>query len=436
MVASAPTTIQPKPAAGTQPVLPHPEMTDAQRSPRRLRQSVFVWAAALFIVFGSVCAANRFGQNQPANFPLMTWTAWAIQDYLSRPKPPNIAFLGSSLMLVPLSGVDADYLNRRLDGAQHHTSHYFQSEFQKQTGFAIETFNFALPGEMPSDAFMITDFILKKKKPNVIVYGVGPRDFTDNLLPSPASTDPFRSLSRFDDVSPQAGLMMPDWQQRFSFELGKLFFFYGQREDIVHNLQETAATAVDVLLPLPHGAQPISADTRHLLLPEYMPTELQKGQAFFRPTVAAERKHFTDNLEEYRKRYAKLKKQTFDTQLAFFTKGLESARLSGIHPVIVAMPITDVNRGLLPDSTWNLYRQSVRQAAQAHGATFIDFSEDKDFVLSDFCDTVHLHSGGGQKLLNKIIQAMAADKDVMSAVKANPNSRFLSDREGGGYAAN
>lgn len=436
MVASVPSTIQPKPAAATQAALPHPELTETAHSPRRFRQSVFIWAASLFIVLGSVCAANRFGQNQPANFPFMTWTAWAVQDYLSRTKPPNIAFLGSSLMLVPLSGVDADYLNRRLDGAQHHSSQYFQSEFQKQAGFVIDTFNFALPGEMPSDAFMITDFILKKKKPNVIVYGVGPRDFTDNLLPSPASTDPYRSLSRFDDVSPQSSLMMPDWQQRFSFELGKLFFFYGQREDIVHNAKEVATALIDEMLPLAHGTQPISADTRHLLLPEYMPTELQKGQAFFRPTLPAERKHFTDNLEEYRKRYAKLKKQTFDTQLTFFTKGLESARLAGIHPVIVAMPITDVNRSLLPGSTWNLYRQSVRQAAQTHGATFIDFSEDKDFVLSDFCDTVHLHSGGGQKLLNKIIQVMAADKEVINAVKADPNSRFLSDREGGGYAAN
>lgn len=339
-------------------------------------------------------------------------------------------------MLVPLSGVDADHLNRRLDGAEHHHSTYFQDQFKQRTGYSIDTFNFALPGEMPSDAFMITDFLLTRKRPNVIVYGVGPRDFTDNLLPSPASTDPYRFLSRFDDVSPHASLMMPDWQERLSFELGKLVPFYGQRADFGKNFQQLATNAIDVAVPLPKGAQPISADARHALVPEYMPTQLGKGQAFFRPTTLAERKHFTDNLEEYRKRYAKLKKKTFDTQLAFFEKGLQSARRAGIHPVIVAMPITDINRQLLPDSTWNLYRESVRRTAADNDATFVDFSESKDFVRDDFCDTVHLHSGGGKKLLDKIIESISADERVLSAVRVNPGARYLSEKQGGGHAAN
>lgn len=365
----------------------------------------------------------------------MGWTAWAIKDYLEKPKAPNVAFLGSSLMLVPLTGVDADHLNRRLDGAQHHHSQYFQDEFKRRTGCTIDTFNFALPGEMPSDAFMITDYILSRKRPGVVVYGVGPRDFTDNLLPSPAATDPYRFLSRFDDVSPHASLMMPDWQDRLSFELGKLFYFYGQRADLVRNTQDAATQLASVILPLPSGVKPISTDARHALLPDYMPTELHKGQAFFRPTTPAERKHFTDNLDEYRKRYAKLKKQTFDTQLAFFNSGMESARRNGIHAVVIAMPITEVNRHLLPDTTWNLYKQSVRNVAETQGATFIDLSESKEFVLSDFCDTVHLHSGGGKKLLDLVLSAMASDDRVMRAVKGHASGRLLSDH-GGGCAAN
>jgi hypothetical protein len=433
MVDSAPNTISAAPAAATRQAVQHLEMVG---KPTPVLRSVFVWAALAFIVLSTICAGTRFGQNRPENFPFMGWTAWAIQDFLEKPKPPNVAFLGSSLMLVPLSGVDADHLNQRLDGAQHHHCVYFQDEFKRQTGCAIDTFNFALPGEMPSDAFMITDFILARKRPGVVIYGVGPRDFTDNLLPNPASTDPYRFLSRFDDVSPHASLMMPDWQERLSFELGKAIYFYGQRADLVRNSQDAAAKLAATFLPLPPGVMAVSPDARHALLPDYMPTELHKGQAFFRPTAPEERKHFTDNLDEYRQRYAKLKKRTFDTQLAFFNSGLESARRNGIHTVIIAMPITDVNRQLLPDSTWNTYKQSVRNVVETQGATFIDLSESKEFVLADFCDTVHLHSGGGKKLLDKVIAAMAADTRIMDAVKGHAAKRFLSDNLGGGCAAN
>lgn len=441
MMASAPGTITAPSAAETRAVsdMPHPEFDSGDRRlPAKGVRSAFVLAALSFIVLSAVCAANRFGQNKPADFPFMGWTAWAIQDYLTKPEAPNVAFLGSSLMLVPLAGVDADYLNRRLDGAQHHHSAYFEDNFKRATGVKIDTFNFALPGEMPSDAFMITDFILGKKRPNVVVYGVGPRDFTDNLLPSPASTDPFRFLSRFKDVSPNASLLMPDWQERFSFELGKLFYLYGQRTDLVRNFMDLSNSTLGPVVALPPGTKPISEDDRHLLIPEYMPTELKKNTAFFRPTTPAERTNFADNLAEYKRRYAKLKKQTFETQLAFFKKGLTSAKLSGIHPVIIAMPITDLNRQLLPDSTWNLYRGAVRDAAQAEGATFIDLSESPDFVRGDFSDTVHLHSGGGQKLLDKVIAAMAADKKVMSVINIRPASRYQaqSNSQGGGCAAN
>jgi hypothetical protein len=37
--------------------------------------------------------------------------------------------------------------------------------------------------------------------------------------------------------------------------------------------------------------------------------------------------------------------------------------------------------------------------------------------LADFGDTVHLHSGGGAKLLNLLAEKMAADKVVIAALK-------------------
>jgi hypothetical protein len=96
---------------------------------------------------------------------------------------------------------------------------------------------------------------------------------------------------------------------------------------------------------------------------------------------------------------------------------LNIARERDTHVVLMAMPITDINRSLLSDQAWDLYRQSIKAMAQAKGASYIDMEGSRAFQLADFGDTVHLHSGGGAKLLNLLAEKMAADKVVIAALK-------------------
>src|SRR5207253_1653531 len=113
-------------------------------------KSRFFIALLAFVVINVAIGSLNPCKGKAADFPEMTWTGWTIKDYLSRDRP-NVVFLGSSLMLVPLDGVDADVLNTHIDGSQHHHSVYFERQFQHLTGANIKTFTFALPGEMPSD---------------------------------------------------------------------------------------------------------------------------------------------------------------------------------------------------------------------------------------------------------------------------------------------
>ena len=99
-------------------------------------------------------------------------------------------------------------------------------------------------------------------------------------------------------------------------------------------------------------------------------------------------------------------------------RGTDTAKERDIHVVLVAMPITDINRNLLSDQSWNLYRSRLRDLAARHQetTTFFDMQETKAFNISDFQDTVHLHSGGGAKLLDMIAKIMAQDKASMAAL--------------------
>jgi hypothetical protein len=374
-----------------------------------------VIASIIFAVVCGLAATFDFARVPAEKFPESTWTGWAIQDFLSAKSAPDVVFLGSSLVLVPVAGVDANFLNRRLDGSQHHQSAYFESRLKAKTGRAVRSFNFALPGEMPSDAYLITDFLLNREnKPKVVVYGLGPRDFMDNLLPNPGATDPYRSLIRFGDVSSMIDRMTPDWIDRLNFNISRTFYLYGLKQDLVAEWVQLASKQLSGLMPVPAGAKPYSVEQRRMLLPDYRPAELNRAEAYFRPSKA---EHFADNLAEYKKRYAHVKWDTFTSQMRFFAELLDICQQRGIQVVIVSMPITDLNRSLIKDYSWEAYRKSVHVLSTVKGATFVDLQGTKTFNVSDFMDTVHLHSGGGKKMLDLVVEQMAQDKAVRTALE-------------------
>lgn len=395
-----------------------------------LRSKFFI-SAALFAVVSSLLAMVRFGNIAPTDFPIRTWTGWAIEDFLSdKQGRPNVVFMGSSLVLVPVAGVDADYLKHPIDGSRHHQSQYFEDQFQKHSGVKVKTFNFGLPGEMPSDAFLITKFLLKgEKRPDVIVYGVGPRDFMDSLLPSPAATDPYQYLSRFGDVTSHKHLIAPEWDQRLNFELGHLFYPYGHSYDISVTADRAVTAALDKILPAPKTDKPYTIAQRRLLFPQYKQMEIANNEACFRPTTPEQRTFDNANMKEYKKRYSRLNWRTFTHQMKFLADLMNTARDRGTQVILISMPITDLNRDLLEKGTWDSYKKSLKVLAQSKGASYLDLGDSKDFTLSDFMDTVHLHSGGGVKLLDKLAEKAASDHKVMSAL--DPTESSIAGLKGG-----
>lgn len=379
--------------------------------PVRVWGSSFAVACLIFLMLNGLAYATRFGQAAAFEFPELSWTSWRIKHFLESPVRPEVVLLGSSLVLVPVAGVEADYQNARLDGTAHYRSCYFEKRLEARTGRAPVTFNFSLPGEMPSDAYLITDFLLKgERQPKLLIYGLGPRDFMDNLLPSPASTDPFRHLSRFGDVTPVSARAMPDWFERLNFELGKLVYLYREKGNIGARTEQLASAAVGSLAPRPAGGRPFSVADRRSLLPEYRRCQLVEGEAYFRPTRPEERTTVIDNLAEYRSRYARVRWDTFLTQMEFLADTVALARSRGVHVVLVAMPITDVNRSLIQDYAWKAYVRSVKAIAMVTGSTFIDLADASVFSRFDFGDTVHLHSGGGKKLLDLLADRLAGSQ--------------------------
>ncbi len=155
--------------------------------------------------------------------------------------------------------------------------------------------------------------------------------------------------------------------------------------------------------------------------------EITSNEAFFRPTTAETRTFDNANLKEYKKRYAHLNWRTFTHQMKFLADLMNTARERGTQVILISMPITDLNRDLLEKGTWDSYKKSLRVLAQSKDATFVDLGDSKQFAISDFMDTVHLHSGGGMKLLD--ISRKSSQRQACN-VGARRNEQFYCRIEG------
>jgi hypothetical protein len=380
--------------------------------------SRFVIALFFFLSLGFLTVkVTQPMQNKAATVvEEKTWTEWALTDFnKQKDNPAPVAIIGSSLVLTPVNLADAYFHNSIVNGATHHTSDLLAS-YMSTPEHTVQNFNFAIPGLMPSDAYLMTKLLMGgQKHPKLLIYGVGPRDFVDNLLAGPASTDPYRCLAKdLPDEDTDGALALykgKDWQSHFDYFLSQYFPLYSQRNNIItyctkqgQNFYTKASDSVGWDESAPNK---LTIADVHNLLPSYNPMAIGINQCLFQPKVQLEPDRFAKNLNEYRMRYGKINWETFTCQANFFVDTIKAARDNDITVLIVAMPITSVNRALLPDYIFETYKNNLRVLSKSFGANFFDLDDMHCFNDNDFGDTVHLSTSGSTKMIKLIADYIA-----------------------------
>jgi hypothetical protein len=131
-------------------------------------------------------------------------------------------------------------------------------------------------------------------------------------------------------------------------------------------------------------------------------------------------KTYIDNSVEYAKRYRNCNPPFYKKELEYLTELLRFYKQENIKVMIVDMPLTAANRGLLPSVFWTSYKGGLKTACADNGARYLDLSADKLFKTSDFVDTVHLNAGGGTKLIDKIADTVARDAVLSACLTQRP----------------
>lgn len=375
-----------------------PESKDSGKS--WVFSSYAMWALAALLVVDLFCKINwnnlKLDHYASPNRSMVWWT---VDDFRRQKTNPDIVLIGSSLLMHALHGGDAEYLKLPQNEVYHHKAEMLEDLIQKKTGVKVNSFAFALAGQMASDAYVLSSTLFQgEHKPKVIVYGIAPRDFMDNTLGSPASTEIFRFMSKLGGTKDVAWQARGSLWEKVEYSAESASSLYDHRNYFVYLQQHYAKGLLRLIGYKPTEEVHTPFALRRLALLE-LPEDIGSNERIALPNLEA---HYTDNSDEYRKRYQPLKMKDFNMQLGYFEKFLSFCDQQGISVMLVNMPLTQDNINLMPPGAYDLYKKSVGDLAAKYHTQFVDLQDTKTFDKSLYCDTAHMTGKGGLKFFNAL----------------------------------
>ncbi len=355
---------------------------------------VALWAICLFALL-NFALWKVVGEEKAASKDLWNGTGsidLAIDGLAALKTRPNVVLLGSSLMMYPFWAMDKERDSKIGDIFHHHFSHAMEDKLV-QGGMKDPTvYSLAIFGQMSSDAYIyVYEFLKGDKKPEWLVLGIAPRDFSDYDLPSPTATYTFQRLVGLANFDRYAALYLPTWQGRTDFLMNHVCFFYNRR----WRLQKEFDKVINKAYAFAGFTQ---AQT------QAKPTENNAGFML----SGSEDERFANSLNEYKRRYRYIGDRDLTVQMGFLDRLLAVCHERGIKVILINMPLTDMNRQLLPQGFYDQFSQRIGNLAKSHEANFLNLGASPEFNRGDFWDTTHLNHSGGRKLLKHILPITSA----------------------------
>lgn len=373
------------------------------------------------------------------------WIWWVTRNYLVKHPDAEIALMGSSQMASASFAIESDSQNVNVDCVTDKNSRFLSQLVKERTGVDTHTCLFALGGAMISDQYIIAKTLFTQKhKPKLIVLGVNPRDFIDNLMPSCASTETFHFLSPYTDLSAFANynfnsiFTRMDWTMNEMLPLkvmrntviqgiktygdgilNKSGFSVNEDQDLVAN--EDKPALADERDGEAKGANATILDAIYGKL-----TEVKPATQIIHPGMTFD---FMDNMREYGKRYKNPNVPMFTAQKRYFEALLTYCNEQNIKVVVVGMPNMWPNREILPKDFWTTFKAYVGETCNKYGAVFVDhLDDDKLFVTNDYIDCVHMNQHGGKKLLTSVADTIARNQKVAQSLQSHGAPSAVAER--------
>lgn len=332
-----------------------------------------------------------------------------ISNYLTSGKKPEVVFVGSSLLLVPAVRSDDEMLQRPTRYDQPYSwyiqdyskAKYFAAQLQKQAGRMLQVDNLGVTGAMVSDVSLIVNKAISVgRKPQLIIYGIAPRDFMNTEISFITRTSTYQLLG---DLSCLPDLLkhQTSFSEMAEFALGNIWHFYSERGDYRALMTNWICQLTGHPATLAEATDGPKVD-KH----ESQPAKLSQAEKVSMSDLATGRVNTLNDLRLYKYRYNPPNLPLLTLQTRYFEELLQACNEAGVPLMVVNMPLTKQNKDLIPAGILDRYRHAINRLTTKHGVKFIDIDLGGGYELTDFEDSCHLNASGGRKLYQQLIAAL------------------------------
>lgn len=334
---------------------------------------------------------------------------WTVDGFRKQEKNPDIVLMGSSLLMHALHGGDAEYLQLPQNEVFHHKAVMFENLLKEKTGTPVNTYAFALAGQMASDAYALASTLLTgERKPKAIVYTIAPRDFMDNTMSSPASTEIFKLMNHLGGAKDVAWQARSSFMAKVEYGLENLSAIYDHRQYLVY-LQHKYAESILRLIGYKNMSEIHTPFALRRLALLDLPEETGVNERIACPNLPQK---FIDNSDEYRMRYQPFKEKPYRTQVGYMERFLNYCKQQNIQVVLVNMPLLDQNLKLMPQGSYDLYKSTVQSLASKYDAQFLDLQDPTTFKNDMYCDTAHMNGKGGMTFFTLLSEKLVSNSKL------------------------
>ncbi len=340
----------------------------------------------------------------------------AIKEYKEQKPSANVVLLGSSLMMFPFWAMDASFDPKIPDIAHYHKSVALQAVLEKSGVKNSSVFSLASAGQMSSDAYLYANEFLKgENKPEVVVWGIAPRDFADDNVKSPMATVSFKQIVDLHNFSSYAKTFLPRFEDKAEFIANHSCFLYGRRwrfQKEAERTLEKISAAISRVFVKPSGGATAGGAGSTAANPgaANIVSKSSAGADLAMSSLLAgtAEQRWETSTKEYRGRYKNIAERDLSVQMSCLENTLKVCKERGIKVVLVNMPLTKLNQDLMAAGFYQRFNAQVKALASAHGkdVTLVDMTNQSQFAESDFWDTVHMNHIGGSKLIGGILPAI------------------------------
>ena len=356
------------------------------------------------------------------------------KDTGSGKEEPYVVLLGSSLMVAPVVQAESQFrkrplkrfFERRATLCENQLGAQLSRQYGKSNSAPVRIYNAAVGGGMASDDFFVARELLQSKKvPAALVCGVAPRDFQDNLVPGTYSTSSFQV---FADVSDLARIFQDknlSQEKKFDVALGRFSRLWRNRSEVKSYFGLLTKKTIEKVCPFilfeKYGPTLVLSRQKKGVFPEEV-----HGTPMAYPGYAIDHYDSVKTNQQYVRSYHPINKKMVDEQFAYFNQMLDMSRQKNVDLMVVNMPLSRANKGLIPAEYYVDYLNRLKTACAARDIQFVDYNNADWDEDSNFIDTVHIRPEKSLAFVETLMKAVA--DSPLSLAFSSDNKRQIGSK--------